>query len=537
MNTNIFIITFLTVSLFISGCSKGNNGDDSIGHKLPPIQVSKLITEAGRTYVEVEGSPFPILGAQVRLDALVNCDKLSIDQIEAYFIKAKELGVNCIQLPFWWNLIEPKQDQFDFTFVDQMLSFANKYDLKIELLWFGSNMIGDSFSFLVPQYVLSNVDIRLSRNDEASFWNYYGYQYSLKLNHPWLLERESNAVTRLFDFIREWDEDNGKKHPVIVAQIHNEPDGFVRWRLDQKQISYYRGSLLSKEEAWTMTLEALDALGKAVKASTYQVITRTNVISGDGVKPYSEAPNASPADIFALSGIDMVSFDPYMETVDQIKKEVMAYKSLPGNYPLIAENKGSYTNTPSLMLTAVAIGGGYDLYDLATSKFFIDNTSPDFVNQIDHGIYTWDLKEKPHTEKTRALLKGFSEASHFVAKTPTADFAVFNVLDNNPQQTIQQTVSTSGAIFQFVTNKGALGFALDCGSFLLIYSTGDAEIKLDNGTVQSVETGRYINGIDFKNEQILPVANTLILSPNTLYRVGFTSEGTLASSVLDNIGL
>ena len=79
----------------------------------------------------MDGKPFPLLGAQIRLDALLNCDKMSINEVENYFKKAQELGVNCVQIPISWNMIEAKEEKYDFNIVNSILQFANKYDLKI----------------------------------------------------------------------------------------------------------------------------------------------------------------------------------------------------------------------------------------------------------------------------------------------------------------------------------------------------------------------------------------------------------------------
>ena len=88
---------------------------------------------------------------------------------------------------FSWNMIEAKEEKYDFNIVNSILQFANKYDLKIELLWFSTNMVGDSFTYLTPQYVLQNYHKRFGRNDEGSFWNYYGYQYTMILDDSWVL--------------------------------------------------------------------------------------------------------------------------------------------------------------------------------------------------------------------------------------------------------------------------------------------------------------------------------------------------------------
>ena len=389
MYKRMIILTYALVffSLFATACSDNNN-ETYVEPILSQIEVSKLVTENNKTYVSVDGKPFPFLGAQIRLDALLNCDKMTINEVENYFKKAQELGLNCVQIPISWNMVEPKENKYDYSIVNSILQFVNKYNLKMELLWFSTNMVGDSFSYLIPQYVLQEYNKRLSRNDEGNFWNYYGYQYTMILDDEWILERETKAITALFNHIRYWDSQNGDKHPVISAQIHNEPDALMRWRIDQKDLKYRDGTPLSKEKAWTMITNALNTVGKAVKNSSYRVVTRVNLIYGDGINPFPEATNARPKDVFDLQGIDFIGVDAYKDNVKHLKNEVMAYASIAGNYALVAENKGSYANSPSLILTSFALGGGYDIYDLATSNFFINNTTePD---QIDHGIYTWD---------------------------------------------------------------------------------------------------------------------------------------------------
>ena len=388
MYKRMIILTYALVffSLFATACSDNNN-ETYVEPILSQIEVSKLVTENNKTYVSVDGKPFPFLGAQIRLDALLNCDKMTINEVENYFKKAQELGLNCVQIPISWNMVEPKENKYDYSIVNSILQFVNKYNLKMELLWFSTNMVGDSFSYLIPQYVLQEYNKRLSRNDEGNFWNYYGYQYTMILDDEWILERETKAITALFNHIRYWDSQNGDKHPVISAQIHNEPDALMRWRIDQKDLKYRDGTPLSKEKAWTMITNALNTVGKAVKNSSYRVVTRVNLIYGDGINPFPEATNARPKDVFDLQGIDFIGVDAYKDNVKHLKNEVMAYASIAGNYALVAENKGSYANSPSLILTSFALGGGYDIYDLATSNFFINNTTEPLTTEFIHGIY------------------------------------------------------------------------------------------------------------------------------------------------------
>lgn len=525
-----------TLLLFsATGCGKGENPAINNEPVLPQIEVSKVITQNGKSYLSVDGVPFPLLGAQVRLDALLNCDKYSIVQVEDYFVKAQALGINCLQIPIWWNLIEPQKDTFSFDVVDKILEYAVQYKLKIELLWFSTNMCGDSFSYLTPQYILSAPGKKFRRDNEGDFWDYYGYIYLLNLNDEWIIERETNAITRLFNHIRTWDEKNGNTHPVITAQIHNEPDITVRWRIDQYHIKAMDGSPMSKDYAWAMVTDAVDKVGQAVKGSSYKVATRVNLTRGNGVDGFSEYPAGTPVDMFDLGGIDFVSFDPYVTSLDILKPEILAYKSLQGNYPLVAENKGVYENTPSLILASMALGSGYDIYDLATSKYFIDHTGE--PENIDHGIYTWDLQEKKHTPAVRKILKGLVAAAPVTAQTRTENFAAFNVKTDMPVQQITQTVRTEHLQLTFTTQDGALGFAIDDGSAVYIYTTDNAMVTLSNATFGVVEVGSFNNeGIFLKEADAALNGNQLNPAPGILYKISYSDATMQTSTTTSFIG-
>ena len=481
-----------------------------------PITISKIVqSPEGKPYLEVDGEPFALYGAQIRIDIFRSVDKMEWAEIEPYFETAAKLGLNCVQIPLPWKFIEPKEDEYTFAEADHILSLANKYDLKVELLWFSTNFIGDSYTWLVPPYILSKSALRLKRDGDGNLHALYGYTYSILFDDPWVLERERKAITALFAHIRDWDDANGCKHPVITCQVHNEPDALVRWRIDEKNICNKDGTPLSKADGWKMTLAALNAGGNAVKASEYRVATRTNIISGNGVMDFPQTPGISPRDVAMLEGIDFVSFDPYMQTVNQIAKEVDAYASLAGNYPLIAENRGDFANSASLMLAASALGGGYDIYDLATSPYITSHSAPPFNAE---GIYYSDLRPKPQVEQVQILLKGFIAANKDVALTPTKDFAAFNILTDTPKTSCQQRICTSGAIFDFETSAGALAFVLDRGTRLVAFSTAEATLRVSGGTVEGHADGR------------------VTLVPGVIADLPFTSSGPQTSTTKKNIG-
>ena len=97
MKHSIFFTALSVIALW--ACSPSGTDVKPQEPVLPQVTVSELKTENGKTYVEVDGTPFPFMGAQIRLDALINSENKPVSAIEPYFQKAVELGVNCVQVP------------------------------------------------------------------------------------------------------------------------------------------------------------------------------------------------------------------------------------------------------------------------------------------------------------------------------------------------------------------------------------------------------------------------------------------------------
>lgn len=58
----------------------------------------------------------------------------SKEQIEYDFKKMNSLGVNSLRVELPWNVIEPKQDQFDYSKADLLFRLAKKYQMKLHII-------------------------------------------------------------------------------------------------------------------------------------------------------------------------------------------------------------------------------------------------------------------------------------------------------------------------------------------------------------------------------------------------------------------
>lgn len=516
------------------------------------VLVSKVVTNENGTHIEVDGKPFLFVGTQIRVDAFMNCDKLSYDEVKCLFAEASKLGVTCVQIPIEWAKMELEQDVFDYTYIRNMLLFANEYNLKVEFLWFGTNMCGDTHSYTVPDYILRDGKTypKFDALRTGEFWNYYGIMWFLDFDNENLVARESNAISKMMDYIYDFDSTHGGKKTVIGIQVLNEPDIFVRWRINDKEVlSKETGEVMSHEEGYQKICNSLDALGKTVKNSKYKVYTRVNLASstnadntssGNGIFSGSTLKDApSFATRFqALEGIDIIGDDSYTSSVKNIKGITAMYATkIPNNFGHIAENDGNYKNTPSLILASVAMHGGYSIYDLLTSPFFVSNNASNIdqgVIKFKEGSYT-EYTYKAHYDLTQNIIEGLKLVGGTVYDVKPEDFAAFNIKYDNPSETITQNINTTNVALEFSTTKGAIGYAIDHGTYMDVYVTENSTLKVDNIVISAINTGEY--GADgFVSATNETVSNTIELAADTLYRVTYASSGKLSSSTWDNIG-
>ena len=78
-------------------------------------------------------SKFLILGGE-----LSNSAATSVEDIDEVLPRMKALGLNTVLVPVYWELMEPREGQMDFTLVDRMIDVARQQELKIVPLWFGA---------------------------------------------------------------------------------------------------------------------------------------------------------------------------------------------------------------------------------------------------------------------------------------------------------------------------------------------------------------------------------------------------------------
>lgn len=301
--------------------------------------------------LRVDGKPFYMTDIQIRLDKLRydwGWDAAARDAIVA---RAAADGFNTVSIPIHWYEVEPKKDHFDWTILDEYLGLAQKYGLKMELLWFGQNSGGhvqwlgnpakNPVHLRTPDYVLyspapgspATTSDYAIRRDMSN--------YTLDLADKRLRARETYVLSRVMNHIASWDAAHGSKHTVIGVQLDNEARGI-------NHLSFPASLVISY----------LSAVGNAVKQSNYVVWTRLNCV-------YVDAESRIDANeaLRSKSGtnIDFAGIDLYRVKAPRVEA-ALPYKG--DNYRMITESGAEVPTAAQFQLAALAGNLAYDYYDM-----------------------------------------------------------------------------------------------------------------------------------------------------------------------------
>lgn len=168
------------------------------------IRVNK--TE-GRSSLLVDGKPFLILGGE-----LGNSSASSADYMRSYWSHLRQMNLNTVLVPVYWELIEPEENKFDFALVDSMIASARTHDLKLIFLWFGSWK--NSMSCYAPLWMKKDAK-RFPRTSDAEGRS----QEIFSVFGAATLEADKKAFAALMKHTRETD---SREKTVIMVQVENE---------------------------------------------------------------------------------------------------------------------------------------------------------------------------------------------------------------------------------------------------------------------------------------------------------------------------
>src|SRR3974390_1892031 len=170
------------------------------------------IEKTGNAYrLLVDGSPYLMLSGQVHNSDTANADDLNkaLDVLASWH-------ANTAEVPIYWEAIEPKEGQFDFSSVDLAVQSARKRDLHLVLLWFGTWKNGESH--YTPEWV---------KRDKEKYVRVLGPRgEETEIISPLCraaMEADSHAFSALLRHLKGIDE---TERTVLMVQVENEPGLF-----------------------------------------------------------------------------------------------------------------------------------------------------------------------------------------------------------------------------------------------------------------------------------------------------------------------
>ncbi len=349
------------------------------------MTVSRVISANGRSCLEHNGKPRLFYGVQIRLD---NAEEIGLDEqeIETYFRMSAAYSFPIVAVPLrWGEKIEPYlQTGTDSEFVKNTLRYAEKYNLSVQWLWFGSNVCGANFApSCVPADILEN-------KTEYPRFTVEGRE-RLDPSAPALIAREKKAICGFMDMLLRLD--TGRRTSAV--QIENEPD-----------MGYFNDPVFRRK-----SLILINELGIAVKESTFSVMTRVNTTAPE----LYMGEDMLLSELLALDGIDAVGVDVYHKDIRYFSNYADYMVKLPGNLPHFSEMGPHVAVIPQIICDTLSRGCGALIYELRT----VGDCNYDF------GVFRADDKSWIERDGTQPVQYQWT-AGEMTEESNTADIGILN---------------------------------------------------------------------------------------------------------------
>ncbi|HTQ54042.1 MAG TPA: DUF5597 domain-containing protein [Bryobacteraceae bacterium] len=170
----------------------------------PPLP--RIVHQDGRYALFVDGAPYLILGAQV------NNSSAWPAMLPKVWPAMEYLHVNTVEMPVYWEQLEPEPGHFDYSITDTLIAQAREHGVRLVLLWFGTWKNGSQHYMPLwmkrdPQRYPRIVSAEGRTVDSPS-------PYSAAT-----LAADKQAFIALMRHLKTTD----TRHTVIMVQVENEP--------------------------------------------------------------------------------------------------------------------------------------------------------------------------------------------------------------------------------------------------------------------------------------------------------------------------
>jgi len=157
------------------------------------------------------------------------------------------MHANTLEIPVYWEQIEPSRGNYDFSMVQMLLDQAREHEMRLVLLWFGTWKNGSNH--YMPQWM---------KKDSRHFPNITGRNGEpVDSPSPHCLEAMQLDAAAFSAFMR-YLKSNDPQYTVIMVQVENEPGSWGSVRDYSKQAQKLFGQQVPEE---LLTRQVLDQLG------------------------------------------------------------------------------------------------------------------------------------------------------------------------------------------------------------------------------------------------------------------------------------
>ena len=165
----------------------------------------RLVQKDGRFALLVDGAPFLVLGAQV------NNSSAWPAVLPEVWPAIKAIHANTVEMPVYWEQLEPKPGAFDYSVVDTLVTQSRKNGVRLVLLWFATwKNNGPAY---VPLWLKQDPQrfARMQTTEGSPLGSISPFSTEM-------LEADKHAFAALMRHLKKTD----PQHTVILVQVENE---------------------------------------------------------------------------------------------------------------------------------------------------------------------------------------------------------------------------------------------------------------------------------------------------------------------------
>ena len=460
----------------------------------------KIISEIkelpnGKKALFVEGKPFQTYGMQLRLDRFRNNAHKENKDLEGLFKVCKELHVNTVQVVVTWKEIEPGEGIYDFTNIKFAVNQCEENNLKMEIIWFGSNVCGSGWDNFTPDWMISDRKrfyLMVDQKGEELAASYIhpmdGRKHAFCVENDELLVCEGKVITQMLKYLECIDRSN----TVIGFQVENEPsivqhnpEGNMTDRCHcSKCDDLYKSGKYANPQQFSKERLAiyLNKIASFIKNSPLKIITRVNFICWywDIDEDVGFMRRYAPM-------VDFVGYDNYGSTLAKEYDLLINDLSREGNVPHISEASGDESNQRERIISTISADAiGYEVYQLAPA-----------TEKEDNCILNADLTYKDHrAEDIRKTYKLLGEVMSKIAiRRRGCDICYFNI-GSDCAENFCQSAEIGRTKIEYSTQNYGIGIAFEEDGWLVLLSSNKGCFYLQCHLPTTLEYGNYdANGV------------------------------------------